>query len=50
MAGRQDGLLRPVEQEYEIICEGGSLAGHHHPHHLHHYWHLDPVAHCQNGS
>ena len=36
MTGRQDGLLRPVEQENEIICEGGSLAGQHHPHHLQH--------------
>ena len=37
MAGRQDGLLRPVEQEYEVICEGDSLAGQNHSHHLQHY-------------
>ena len=37
MAGRQDGLLCPVEQEYEVICEGDSLAGQHHPHHLQHH-------------
>ena len=36
MAGRQEGLLSPVEQEDQVVGEGGLLAGQHHPSHLEH--------------
>ena len=36
MAGRQEGLLGSVEQEDQVVGEGGLLAAQHHPSHLEH--------------
>ena len=36
MAGRQEGLLSPVEQEDQVVGEGGLLAAQHHTRHLEH--------------
>ena len=36
MAGRQERLLSPVEQEDQVVGEGGLLAAQHHPSHLEH--------------
>ena len=36
MAGRQERLLCSVEQEDQVVGEGGLLAAQHHPSHLEH--------------
>ena len=36
MAGRQERLLGSVEQEDQVVGEGGLLAAQHHPSHLEH--------------
>ena len=37
VAGEEDGLLRPVKQEHEVIVQPRPGARHQHPHQLQHH-------------